>query len=68
MDWTRTRPVTDWTRPRIGHGLPVAGDIGAAIRGFTLKSAASRHFLTASTTALSTGNTPDPKSDQSHPR
>ena len=30
-DWTRTRPVADWTRPRIGHGLPVATDIGAAI-------------------------------------
>ena len=25
------RPVADWTRPRIGHGLPVATDIGAAI-------------------------------------
>src|SRR5208282_3670562 len=34
-DWTRTghghRPAADWTRPRIGHGLPVATDIGAAI-------------------------------------
>jgi len=25
-DWTRTCPVADWTRPRIGHGLPVALD------------------------------------------
>ena len=30
-DWTRTWPGADWTRPRIGHGLPVAADIGAAI-------------------------------------
>ena len=30
-DWMRTRPVADWTRPRIGLGLPVATDIGAAI-------------------------------------
>jgi hypothetical protein len=38
--WTRLRsrtgsehgPVAGWTRPRIGHGLPVTADIGAAIR------------------------------------
>jgi hypothetical protein len=30
-DWTRTWPGADWTRPRIGHGLTVAADIGAAI-------------------------------------
>ena len=39
MDWMRTRmrtvfgldAVADWTRSRIGHGLTVTADIGAAI-------------------------------------